>query len=313
MKKIDRKKGPDLSIKLAGIKFKNPVWAASGTFGYGEELERFTKISEVGAIVTKTVTLEKRQGNKPPRVIETPSGLLNSIGLENDGAAYFVEKKYPFLKKTGTAVIVSFACFSYQEWRRCAEILTDGKFPNALELNLSCPNVSHGKKEKLIAQDSRAVEKVVREVKTATDRPVIAKLSPDVTDIGEIAAAAERAGADAVSVANTFQGVAIDAEAMKPYFEREIGGLSGPAIKPLALKAVRDAYRAVKIPIIGIGGIMTGMDAAEFLLSGASAVQAGTATLRDPGACSMIRDQLEDYMRRHSVEKISFLKGRLWR
>ncbi len=300
----------DLTVRIAGKNFKNPVWAASGTFGCGEELERFVDLRNIGAIVTKTVTLGEREGNPPPRVIETASGLLNSVGLENKGAEWFVKNKYPFLKQCGTNVVVSFAAFTPGEWVKCAEILTDGDFPDAFEINLSCPNVSYGAARGLVAQDKRAVEKVLRAVKAVTRVPLIAKLTPNVTDIGEIAVRAESSGADAVAVANTFQGVAVDAETMKPYFKRVVAGLSGPAIKPLALKAVMDAYRQVKVPVVGIGGIMTGIDAAEFMLCGAAAVEVGTATLRDPCSCSRVLEELQEYLKTKGVKKARELTGR---
>jgi dihydroorotate dehydrogenase (NAD+) catalytic subunit len=269
-------------------------------------------LERVGAIVTKTVTLNAREGNPPPRVIETASGVLNSIGLENAGARWFRENKYPILKKQKAKTVISFSALDPGELRECSRVLSDGKFPDAFELNLSCPNVSHGrKKELLIAQDEKAVKKAVKDVKKTTSRPVIVKLSPNVTDIGGIAKAAEEAGADAVAVVNTYQGIAVDAESMAPYFSRIVGGLSGPAIKPLALKAVRDVFRAVKIPVVGIGGIMTGIDVAEFMLCGASAVEVGTANLRDPASQGRILTEFCEYLKKHKIKKASELVGKI--
>lgn len=302
----------DLSVKIGKVTFPGPVWLASGTSGFGEELEEYIDFGTVGAIVTKTVTLKERQGNPPPRVLETASGLLNSIGLENKGAKWFRENKYPFLKKQKTKVVVSFSASELGEFTECARMLTDRSFPDAFEVNLSCPNVAHGgDKGLLTAQDKNAVQKAVKAVKKATDRPIIVKLSPNVTSIGDIARAAEKAGADAVAVVNTYQAVAVDAEKMAPYFSRVVGGLSGPAIKPLALKAVRDVYKAVKIPVIGIGGIMNGIDVAEFMLCGASAVEVGTATLRDPFAYNKILNEFLDYLKRHGIKKARSLTGKL--
>ena len=274
-----------LKTRLFGKEFKNPIWVASGTFGCGEEFVDFLDLKEVGAIVTKTVTLEGREGNLPPRVVETPSGMLNSIGLENKGAKHFKEEKYPFLKKTGTKVIVSLSGPKEEEFVRCAKILNEKNFPDAFEINLSCPNVKHGKtKHALIAQDEKATRELIRKIKKAVKKPVIAKLSPNVTSIARIAQEAEKGGADAVALVNTYYGMAVSAEEMKPLLGNIIGGLSGPAIKPIALKAVFDVHKKVKIPVIGMGGIMTGEDVAEFLLCGASCVQVGTANLADPSS-----------------------------
>lgn len=302
----------DLSVTIGKVKFASPIWLASGTCGSGEELEEYIDLGKVGAIVTKTVTFEEREGNPPPRVIETASGMLNSIGLENKGARWFRQNKYPVLKKRKTKTVVSFAATKESEFVECARELDGKDFPHALEMNLSCPNVAHGRRKGLlVAQDKSAAAKTVKAVKKAIRRPLIVKLSPNVTDIGEIAKACEDAGADAVAAVNTFQGLAVDAEKMEAYFARVVGGLSGPAIKPLALKAVRDVYQAVKIPVIGIGGIMTGSDAAEFLLCGASAVEIGTATLRDPFAHDKIFDEFKEYLRKHKITKARSLTGKL--
>jgi dihydroorotate dehydrogenase (NAD+) catalytic subunit len=302
----------DLTINIAGTKYKNPVWVASGTFGSGEEFTDFVDLAEVGAIVTKTVTRKARQGNPPPRVVETRSGMLNSIGLENKGACYMKKKIYPFLKKQKTNVVVSLAGTSKRELEECAEVLCENKFPAAIELNLSCPNVAHGQtRYALISQDPEATEDVIRAVKRRVKCAVIAKLTPNVTDIAEIAKAAEAGGADAVSLVNTYLGLAVNTETMKPVLGNIVGGLSGPAIKPLALRAVRDAYGAVKIPVIGMGGIMTGTDVAEFMLCGACAVQVGTANLADPAAHNRILGEFKAYLERKKIKSALSLVGRV--
>lgn len=302
----------DLVTKIAGIVFKNPIWTASGTFGAGGEFQDFLNLDTIGAIVTKTVTLNAREGNPPPRVVETSSGLLNSIGLENKGIDAFQKEDYPFLKKLKTKIIISIAGEGLLAIQKCAAYFTDKNFPAAIELNLSCPNVAHGgTKYSLIAQDPRLTEEIVRTVKKETARPVIAKLTPNVTDIAEIAGAAEAGGADAVSLVNTYMGIAVDAYSMKPILGNCVGGLSGPAIKPLALKAVWDVYKKVKIPIIGIGGIMTGLDAAEFMLAGASAVEVGTANFTDPAICARILKEFKEYLNIKNIKSARELVGKL--
>jgi dihydroorotate dehydrogenase (NAD+) catalytic subunit len=281
-------------INIANVTFKNPIWVASGTFSYGEEFTDFINLDKVGAIVTKTVTLNAKEGNPPPRIIETASGLLNSIGLQNKGAKVFRGENYARLKKIKTNIIISIAGETAEEFVECVRTLDEQDFPAAFELNLSCPNVTPGKtKCKLIAQDPEATEQIVRAIKKETNLPVIAKLSPNVMDIVKIAQAAERGGADAVSLVNTYFGMAVDLENRKPLL---FGGLSGPAIKPLALKAVWEAHNNISIPIIGIGGIMTGADVAEFMLCGAKAVQIGTANLVDPDAYVRILQEFKGYL-----------------
>ena len=302
----------DLTVKINGTSYKNPVWVASGTFACGEEFADLIDLSKVGAIVTKTVTLRPREGNPPPRIVETSSGMLNSIGLENKGARHFKNEILPLLKKQKTRIIISIAAFSDKEFAECAEMLSEENFPAAIELNLSCPNVAHGgTKRALVAQDATATERAVAAVRKRVKRTLIAKLSPHVTDIGEIAKAAEAGGADAVALVNTYPGLAVDAEAMKPVLGNIVGGLSGPAIKPLALKAVRDAHREVNIPIVGIGGIMKGTDVAEFMLCGASAVEVGTANLADPAAHNRILKEFEEYLERKNIKKARDLVGKI--
>jgi dihydroorotate dehydrogenase (NAD+) catalytic subunit len=283
----------NLKTKIANITFKNPIWVASGTFGYGEEFTDFVNLDDVGAIVTKTVTLNARVGNPPPRIVETASGMLNSIGLENKGAKVFREENYARLKNIKTKIIISIAGANEEEFIKCVQILAEKDFPSAFELNLSCPNVAYGKtKYKLMAQDAKITEQIVRAVKKATHIPIIAKLTPNVTDITEIAKAAEAGGADAIALVNTYLGMAVDLENKKPLL---FGGLSGPAIKPLALRAVWEVHNHISIPIIGIGGIMAGKDAAEFMLCGATAVQIGTANLVDPDAYARILQEFSEY------------------
>jgi dihydroorotate dehydrogenase (NAD+) catalytic subunit len=302
----------DLKTRIGKIEFKNPVWVASGTFGYGEEFQDFLDLDKVGAIITKTVTLKPRVGNPPPRVVETPAGLLNSIGLENAGIDCFKEEYLPFLKNVKTRVIVSIAGFRKKEFIECAKKLSGEDVPDAIEVNLSCPNVAHGTTAcGLTSQDPRATEQVVASVRRETKSVIIAKLTPNVTNIAKIAQAAEAGGADAVSLVNTYSAMAVDAEEMKPVLGNITGGLSGPAIKPMALKAVWDVYNSVKIPIIGMGGIMTGTDVAEFMLCGARAVQVGTANLVDPGRYDGILEEFKAYLKRNKIKKASLLTGKL--
>ncbi len=293
----------NLTTKIAGLTCKNPIWVASGTVRYGEELAEFVDLDTIGAIVTKTVTLNPRAGNPPPRLVETASGMLNSIGLENSGVKAFKQEHYERLQQINTNIIINIAGNSKEDFVKCAEILTENNFPAALELNLSCPNVSHGSilKYRLMAQDPKLTEKIVAAVKKVTNIPIIVKLTPNVTDIAEIAMAAEAGGADAISLVNTYIGMAVNAETMQPELGNVIGGLSGPAIKPLALSAVWKAAPFVSIPIIGIGGIMTGIDVAEFMLCGASAVQVGTANLINPNAYTKILQEFTDYLQRHHI------------
>ncbi|MBD3426930.1 MAG: dihydroorotate dehydrogenase [Candidatus Omnitrophica bacterium] len=302
----------DLKVKIGDKIFDNPLWVASGTFGYGEEFADFLDLAKVGAIVAKTVTFREREGNPPPRTVETASGLLNSIGLENKGIEDFKKKRLPFLRGTGSKVIASIAGEKKDEFAGCAGELSGEFEPDALEVNLSCPNIGHDtEKYALIAQDARTSSAVIKAVRKRTGCPLIAKLTPNVTDITEIAKAVEEAGADAVALVNTYMGMSVDAETMRPVLGNMTGGLSGPAIKPLALKAVRDTYKKVRIPVIGIGGIMTGTDVAEFMLAGASAVQLGTSNLIDPSSYIRVLGEFEMYLQRHEITRASDLTGKL--
>ncbi|MCX5686511.1 MAG: dihydroorotate dehydrogenase [Candidatus Omnitrophica bacterium] len=307
----------DLSVKIGKLKLKNPVMAASGTFGpeYGE----LTDINSLGAYITKTITLKPRQGNPPPRIAETASGMLNSIGLENNGVEDFIKDKLPKLSKIKIPIIVSIAGEYDNELKELAKRLNKIKRINALELNLSCPNIkraplgfARGRQgAQMIAQDKDATYEIVKAVRRSTALTVIVKLSPNVTDITEIAKAAESAGADSVSLVNTFLGIAVDIETKRPKLGNVTGGLSGPAIKPLALKFVRDAYKCVKIPVIGIGGIMDYKDAIEFMLCGAAAVQIGTANFVNPDTSIEIIGGIRKYLAINKIKDARSLIGKL--
>ncbi len=299
---------PNLMVKIGKLKLKNPVIAASGTFG--DEYGELTDIRKLGAIVAKTITLKSRIGNPPPRLVETPSGMLNSIGLENKGVDFFIKDKLPALKKFRVPIIVSIAGDDEREFRELAKRLNRISGIGALELNLSCPNIRYGSREDLIAQDAEATRKVVESVRKATALTVIAKLSPNVTDIKKIAKAAEDGGAHSISLVNTFLGMAVDIETGKPKLGNVTGGLSGPAIKPLALRMVWDVYKTVDIPIIGIGGIMDYKAALEFILCGSSAVEVGTANFVDPKSSSDIINGIKRYLMVNNINDINKLVGR---
>ncbi|WP_148867420.1 dihydroorotate dehydrogenase [Thermosediminibacter litoriperuensis] len=284
----------DLCVEIAGISMKNPVMVASGTFGFGEEYAKIYDINRLGAVVTKGITLLPRHGNPPPRLCETPAGLLNSVGLENPGVERFIREEWPRLKKLPVPVIVNIDGDTVEEYREIAKRLSELNGLAALEVNISCPNVEKG--GIAFGQDPGSAYEVVRAVKEAATLPVIAKLSPNVTSIQKIAAAVESAGADAVSLINTVLGMAVDIDRQRPVFKRIFAGLSGPAVKPIALRMVWEAYEAVKIPVIGMGGISTWRDAVEFILAGASAVAVGTAGFIDPEAPLKIIDGLEKYL-----------------
>lgn len=297
---------PKLAVTIGKLKLKNPVMVASGT--WGEEYGELTDVSKLGAIVAKTITLKARTGNPPPRVAETASGMLNSIGLENKGVDDFIANKLPGLRRFDIPVIASIAGEEEAELAALAKRL---KKVDALEVNLSCPNVKHGAREGLIAQDPEAVYAAIDAVRKATDLTVIAKLTPNITDITKAALAAEAAGADAVVIANTFLGMAVDIGTKRPKLGNVCGGLSGPAIKPVALKMVWDASRKLKIPVIGSGGIMDWADAVEFFLCGAAAVQLGTANFVDSGAAGKVVDGLADYLVKNKMSDIKKLIGSL--
>jgi dihydroorotate dehydrogenase (NAD+) catalytic subunit len=279
----------DLAVSLGRLRLPNPVLVASGTFGYGREMAGFVDLRRLGGIVPKTITLLPRQGNPPWRTVETAAGLLNSIGLDNDGVDAFLRKQLPFLRDCGAPVIVSIAGASQAEFVQLADRLEGLPGVAALELNISCPNVSHGVD---LGTDAEMCRSVVAGVRGVTDLPVLAKLTPNVTDIVAIARGAEDGGADAVTLINTCQGMAVDWRRRRPLLGNGIGGLSGPAIKPIALRCVHQVRQKLSIPIVGVGGIMTVDDCMEFFVAGASAVQLGTANFAEPVACIRILDAL---------------------
>ncbi len=299
----------DLSVKIGKMKLKNPVMAASGTWG-AESGELFD-IDKLGAIVLKTITLEERSGNPPPRVCETASGMLNAIGLENKGVEDFIGNRLPKLRSVKTHIIASIAGADKNEFKELARRLSICGRLAALELNLSCPNIKYGVSEGLIAHNEKAVYKTVSAVRRATKLTIITKLSPNVTDISVFAKAAEAGGSDAIALTNTFIGMAVDVDTRKPMLGNVTGGLSGPAIKPLSLRAVWEAGKAVDIPIIGIGGIMDYRDAVEFMLCGAAAIQVGTANFVNPGAPAEIISGIEEYLKKHRISGVNKLAGAL--
>jgi dihydroorotate dehydrogenase (NAD+) catalytic subunit len=292
-------------VRIGKLILKNPVMVASGTFG--EEYKDLVDINSLGAIIMKTITLKPRTGNPPPRLVETPSGMLNSIGLENKGVDDFIKNKLPALKRFKIPVIASISGDDEDEFTELARRLEKTKKIDALELNFSCPNI-RGKG--MIAQDAKAMEKMMKAARSATDLMLIAKLSPNVTDIVEIAKIAEASGADSISLINTFPAMAIDIEKKAPVLGNMTGGLSGPAIKPIALKIVYDLYRAIEIPIIGIGGIMTAEDAIEFILAGAKAIQVGTANFVNPKASVKIIEGIRKYLAKNKISDINELVGK---
>lgn len=299
-----------LAIKIGHLRFINPVMAASGTFGYGQEYKELVKIDDLGAIVTKSITLKPSKGNLPPRIWESTAGMLNAIGLQNDGIEDFLVNKLPFLKDLSTRIIVSIAAKHKHEYKKLAERLNSASV-DAIEINISCPNVEHRGKARLFAQDAKETAGIVRAVRKATKKIVITKLSPNVTDIAEIAKAAEGAGTDAISLINTLIGMDVDIATQRPRLGNVTGGLSGPAIKPVALHMTWEAYQAVKIPIIGIGGIMSTEDALAFFLCGASAIQVGTANFVNPHAITDIIDGISNYLKKNKLKSIQELTGRL--
>ncbi|HOX09551.1 MAG TPA: dihydroorotate dehydrogenase [Candidatus Omnitrophota bacterium] len=297
---------PSMKVRIGGLELKNPVMAASGTFGSGEEYKGLVDLNGLGAIVTKSVTLKAREGNPPPRMVETPSGMLNSIGIQNDGVDAFIKDKMPFLDKLKTAVVVSIAGHCLEDYARLAAKIDKVKGADAIEINISCPNVKGGLE---FSREPGSAADVVRAVRRSTRKPVITKLSPNVKDISEIALAAQEAGTDAVSLVNTFTGMAIDIGSRMPVLGNIVGGLSGPAIKPIALRMVWETARRVRVPVIGMGGIMGSDDALEFIIAGASAVQVGTANFVDPSSMAGIIRGIERYMRDRKIKDIKELTG----
>lgn len=300
---------PQLETEIAGVHFQNPVWTASGTFGYGKEFAHLVDLNLLGAICVKGISPEPMEGNPPPRIYETDSGMLNAIGLQNVGAKRFLSEKLPFLRTLQARTVVNVFAYSTEDYVRCIEILNEGEGIAAYELNISCPNTRCG--GIVYGSDPRLTEEVVAAAKRAARFPLFVKLSPNVTDIAQFARVAEGAGADALSLVNTFVGMAIDIEARSPRISNVTAGLSGPGIKPVALRMVYQAARAVKIPIIGIGGIASAEDALEFIIAGARAVQVGTANFYDPGTSARIVDGIREYCRRkrlHLTDLVGSIK-----
>ncbi len=297
----------DLSINIAGLQLKNPVMTASGTFGYGLEFQDFVPLDGIGAIIVKGTTLAPRQGNPYPRMAETAQGMLNCVGLQNKGVDYFCRNIYPSLKDIPANFIVNVSGNSPEDYAECAARINELEGIPAIELNISCPNVKHGGMAFGTTTDGAA--SVVRAVRKAYDKTLIVKLSPNVTSITDIALAVQDAGADAVSLINTLMGMAIDAERRRRVLSIGTGGLSGPAVKPVALRMVWQVAHAVQIPVIGLGGIMTATDAIEFLLAGASAVEIGTANFIDPTTTIRVAQGINDYLERHGFQHVTDIIG----
>lgn len=296
-----------LRTDIAGITFSNPVMTASGTCGYGLDLAELIDLNKLGAICTKGLSAKPMRGNAPVRIVETHGGMLNAIGLQNIGAESFVSDKLPLLRQYSVRIIPNVFGYTVEEYSEAIRILEDGDGIHAYELNISCPNVKEGGES--FASDASQAAEVTSAVKRVTRRPVIVKLSPNVTDIASIARAVEDGGADALSLINTAVGMSIDIKTRKPRLANVTGGLSGPAIKPIAVKCVFQAFKAVKIPLIGIGGIATTEDALEFMIAGARAVQVGTANFYDPSASIKVIEGLENYCAQNGVENISEIVG----
>ncbi|ADH86683.1 dihydroorotate dehydrogenase [Desulfurivibrio alkaliphilus] len=299
----------DLQVEIAGCTFRNPVMTASGTFGYGREFEDFVNVSRLGAVVVKGVSLLPRAGNPPPRVVETPCGMLNAIGLENVGVEAFLHEKLPWLVELGATVVVNILGNTVDEYAQLARRLDGIEGVTALEVNISCPNVKEG--GVAFGTDPLMASAVTAAVRRASKLPLIIKLSPNVTDIQLMARSVAESGADAVSLINTLLGMAIDLAGRRPRLANVVGGLSGPAIKPVALRMVWQAAQAVKIPVIGIGGIMTAEDALEFIVAGAHAVQVGTANFVNPGATEEIVEGIAAYLAKQGLKSINQLRNTL--
>lgn len=299
----------DLSVKIGGLQMKNPVMTASGTFGYGEEYADFIDISQIGGIIVKGTTLAHREGNPYPRMAETPSGMLNCVGLQNKGVDYFIQNIYPRIKDIQTNMIVNVSGACVDDYVATAEKINE--LPNipAIELNISCPNVKQG--GMAFGTTCAGAESVVSAVRKVYKKTLIVKLSPNVTNIAEIALSAEAAGADSVSLINTLMGMAIDAERMKPVLSTVTGGLSGPCVKPVALRMVWQVAKTVKIPVVGLGGIMNATDAIEFFLAGASAIQIGTANFIDPAVTLKVVAGINEYLDRHGFSSVKEIVGAL--
>lgn len=296
-----------LEVKIGNLTLKNPVLTASGTFGYGEEFSDFIDLSRLGGFIVKGTTLNHREGNPYPRMVETPAGMLNAVGLQNKGVDYFIEKIYPSIKDIDSNVIVNVSGATISDYVAVCEKLNSLDKINAIEVNISCPNVKQGGMAFGTTCDGAA--EVTKAVRKAFSKTVIVKLSPNVTDIVSIAKGVEAEGADSVSLINTLLGMAVDVERRRPYLSTITGGLSGPAVRPVAVRMVWQVAHAVKVPVIGLGGIMNGRDALEFMLAGATAVEVGTANFIDPAVTVKIIDYMEDYCSRHGIDDISEIIG----
>lgn len=297
----------DLSVKIGNLKLKNPITTASGTFGYGEEFADFIDLSQLGAIIVKGTTLNHREGNPYPRMVETPSGMLNAVGLQNKGVDYFISNIYPRIKDIDTNIIVNVSGSSPEDYAAVCQKLNPLPGVAAVEINISCPNVKQG--GMTFGTTVQGAKSVVSAARKAYDGTMIVKLTPNVTDITEIAKTAEDEGADAVSLVNTFLGMAINIETRKPYLSTITGGLSGACIRPIAVRMVWQVCKAVNIPVIGLGGIMNGRDVIEFLLAGATAVEIGTANFVDPQVTVKAIDYVKNYMQRHGISSIKDIIG----
>ena len=307
---VDKKKmktNINLAVEIGSLKIKNPVMTASGTFGYGEEYADYVDLNKIGAIVVKGLSLKPRLGNPPPRIMETAGGMLNSVGLQNIGVEAFTAEKLPYLRKFDVAVIANIYGETYAEYSKVAGKLSSVKGVHALEVNISCPNVKKGGLS--FGADPKAAAEVTRRVRGETNLPVIVKLTPNVTDIAAIAAAVEKAGADAVSLINTLTGMSVDLKTRTPHLKNITGGLSGPAIKPVALRMVWQVVQRVSIPVIGIGGIMNAEDALEFLILGAKAVQIGTANFINPRATLDVIEGIQNYLIDNKIDDINDIIG----
>jgi len=299
----------NLNINIGKLQLKNPVMTASGTFGYGTEYSDFIDISRIGGIIVKGTTLRERQGNPYPRMAETPSGMLNAVGLQNKGVEYFINNIYPTVKDINTNIIVNLSGSTLEDYIEAAEMLNELDFIPGIELNISCPNVKEG--GMAFGTSCLSAAQVVKAVRRVYKNDLMVKLSPNVTSISEIALAVEAEGADSVSLINTLLGMAINSEKRQPILSTITGGLSGPAIKPVALCMVWQVAQAVKIPVIGLGGIMNAADAIEFMLAGASAVQIGTANFIDPTVTIKVIDGIDDYLNRHGYKSVTEIIGAL--
>lgn len=299
----------DLSVKIGGLSLRNPVMTASGTFGYGTEFEDFVNFSRMGGIIVKGTTLRHREGNAYPRLAEVPAGMLNAVGLQNKGVDYFCENIYPTVKNYDTNVIVNVSGACVEDYVATAEKINELDAIPAIELNISCPNVKEG--GMAFGTSCASAAEVVKAVRKAYNKTLIVKLSPNVTSIADIAKAVEAEGADSVSLINTVMGMAINAETRKPVLSTVTGGLSGPCVKPIALRMVWQVSKAVNIPIVGLGGIMNATDAIEFFLAGATAIEIGTANFIDPSVTMKVVDGIEDYLKRHNYDSINQIIGKL--